>query len=116
MTPLKVFVVEDEAVIALMIEDAVEDSGHLVAHTATNIRDAMAFAASGEFDVALLDMNLNGQKAHAVPTTLKARGKPFAFITGYGEAGILEPFADAPLVAKPFRTADIVTALVALGS
>jgi DNA-binding NtrC family response regulator len=107
MTALRVLVVEDEAHIALMIEGAVEAAGHIVARTATNIRDAMAAAASDDFDVALLDLNLNGQRAHAVPVTLAARGKPFGFVTGYGEAGVLEPFTNAPLIAKPFRTRDI---------
>lgn len=116
MTALRVLVVEDEATIALMIEGAVEAAGHVVARTATNIRDALAAAASDDFDVALLDLNLNGQRAHAVPVTLAARGKPFGFVTGYGEAGVLEPFANAPLIVKPFRTRDIQDALRLLQS
>jgi CheY-like chemotaxis protein len=114
MTPLRVLVVEDEVAIALMIEDAVESLGHTVARTATNIKDAMAAAISGDFDVALLDLNLNGQKAHALPVTLAARGKPFGFITGYGDVGVLSPFADAPLIAKPFRVKDIGDMLAVL--
>ena len=114
MTSLRVLVVEDEAPVALMIEDAVEASGHVVARTATNIKDAMAAATSDDFDVALLDLNLNGQRAHALPVTLTARGKPFGFVTGYGEAGLLRPFADAPLVAKPFRARDIGAMLTLL--
>lgn len=100
--PLKVLVVEDEAVIAFLLEDAVEAAGHAVVHVAANIQDAMTVAMHGQFDVALLDVNLNGQKAHAVPVVLQSRGKPFGFVTGYGSAGVLEMFADAPLLAKPF--------------
>lgn len=107
MTSLRVLIVEDEALVSLAIEHAVETAGHIVARTASNIKDAMAAAASDDFDVALLDLNLNGQRAHAVPVTLTARGKPFGFVTGYGDAGVLEPFAHAPLVAKPFRARDI---------
>ncbi len=105
--PLRVFVVEDEVAVSLLIEDAVEALGHTVAHTATNIREAMHLAATAQFDVALLDLNLNGQKAHALPVALKARGKPFGFITGYGHAGALTIFADAPLISKPFREEDV---------
>ena len=114
--PLRVLVVEDEVAIALLIEDAVASLGHSVAHTATNIKDAMAVATAGDFDVALLDLNLNGQKAHALPVALTARGKPFGFITGYGGGGVLGPFADVPIVAKPFRDRDIGEMLETLQS
>lgn len=104
---MKVLIVEDEFAVAMLVEDAVLDSGHEVVRIATNIKDAMSAAATEEFDVALLDLNLNGQKAHALPVTLAARGKRFAFVSGYGETGVLEPFAGAPVVTKPFRAADI---------
>ncbi|MFA9199603.1 MAG: response regulator [Cypionkella sp.] len=116
MTALRILIVEDEALIAFMLEDAVTEAGHVVAATIGNITDAMAFAVSGEFDAALLDMNLNGQKAHALPVTLTARGKPFAFVTGYGDAGVLEQFADAPLVRKPFQASEVVEALAQLAA
>lgn len=105
--PLSVLVVEDEVAVALLIEDVIEALGHTVAHSVTNIRDAMLLAATGQFDVALLDLDLNGQKAHALPVALKARGKPFGFITGYGQAGVLPVFNDAPLISKPFRDEDV---------
>ena len=105
--PLRVFVVEDEIAVSLLIEDAIEASGHVVFYTATNIREAMKIAATAPFDVALLDLNLNGQKAYAIPVVLKNRGKPFGFITGYGKAGALAEFADVPLLSKPFREEDI---------
>lgn len=108
---MRVLIVEDEALIAMMIEDAVEVAGHEVAGVATNITDALTAVATGVFDVALLDMNLNGQKGHPLPVTARARGKPFAFVTGYGQAGVLAQFAEAPMVIKPFRYEDIAAAL-----
>lgn len=107
MSPLRILVVEDEPLIAMMIEDAVERCGHVVAAAARNITDAMQIASLGDFDAALLDLNLNGQKAHALAVVLQSQHKPFAFITGYGEDGVLEKFADAPLLKKPFREADL---------
>lgn len=111
MSGLRVLIVEDEAPIAFLVEDAVEQGGHIVAETATNITDAMRAAAGDHFDVALLDVNLNGQKAHALPVLLSNRRKPFAFVTGYGHAGIMERFADAPLVRKPFRSSSLLDVL-----
>lgn len=104
MKPLRIFVVEDEPMIAMLIADCVEEAGHEVVETASNIRDAMARAATAQFDLALLDMNLHGQIAHALPVALKARGVPFAFLTGYGQEGVLEQFSEVPILTKPFRS------------
>lgn len=111
---LRVLIVEDEALVAFMIEDAVEEAGHTICSVVSNLTDAIQAVSNSDFDVALLDMNLNGQKAHSLPVILSARNKPFAFVTGYGEPGILERFADAPLVTKPFRKEAIVSALAKL--
>lgn len=113
---MKVLIVEDEFAVAMLVEDAVLDSGNEVVRIATNIKDAMAAVARDDFDVALLDLNLNGQKAHALPVTLSARGKPFAFVTGYGDTGVLSAFSGAPVVTKPFRTGDIWAVLEKLGT
>lgn len=114
MTGLRVLVVEDEALIAMLVEDAVTSAGHVVAASAANITDAMDAAANADFDVALLDVNLNGQKAHALPVALAARGKQFAFLTGYGGEGVLGQFSEAPVLQKPFATGDIAQVLRAL--
>lgn len=111
MSALRVLIVEDEIPAAMLVEDAVEAAGHVVAALATNINAAMAAASTGQFDVALLDVNLHGQKAHALPVILQRRGKPFAFVTGYGEAGILGEFADAPVIHKPFGAEEILAVL-----
>lgn len=116
MSGLRVLVVEDEALISMMIEEAVSSAGHEVAATVSNITDAMHAASTCDFDVALLDINLNGQKAHALPVVLSARGKPFGFVTGYGESGVMDQFADAPILKKPFRSAEIEDILRRLGA
>lgn len=115
MTRLRVLIVEDEVPAAMLVEDAVESAGHVVAALATNINAAMSAASGEQFDVALLDVNLNGQKAHALPVMLQRRGKPFAFVTGYGEAGVLADFAGAPVIHKPFAKEEIWSALAVLG-
>lgn len=114
MIRLRVLIVEDEVPAAMLVEDAVESAGHVVAALATNINAAMQAASSETFDVALLDVNLNGQKAHALPVMLQRRGKPFAFVTGYGEAGVLGEFAGVPVIHKPFAEEEIWSALAVL--
>lgn len=114
MSGLRVLIVEDEALIAMMVEDAVEANGDVVVASACNIQEALQCAATVDFDVALLDLNLGGQKAHAVPAMVAARHKPFAFVTGYGDAGVLAAHAHAPVITKPFKFADISAALATL--
>lgn len=112
----RVLIVEDEAVIAMALEMFLEELGAQVVATAGNVQDALQKATSEDFDLAFLDINLNGQKAHVLPGVLEGRHKPFAFVTGYGEQGVLGAHADAPVVAKPFSRGAISKALEELKS
>jgi len=116
MSKPRVLIVEDEAVIAMALEMFLEELGAHVVAVAGNIQDALQKATSEDFDLAFLDVNLNGQKAHVLPGVLERRGKPFAFVTGYGEQGVLAAHADAPVVAKPFSRAALSVALENLKS
>jgi CheY-like chemotaxis protein len=116
MSEPRVLIVEDEAVIAMALEMFLEELGARVVATAGNIQDALNKATTEEFDLAFLDINLNGQKAHVLPGVLERRHKPFAFVTGYGEQGVLDAHADAPVVTKPFSRASISAALDKLKS
>ena len=102
MTMIKALIVEDEALIAMMLESFLEDLGCEVTATASNIQDAINAASIGQFDIAFLDVNLNGQKTHPLAGILRRRAKPFAFVTGYGLQGVLSVYADAPTVTKPY--------------
>lgn len=114
MSETRILIVEDEAVIAMALEMFLEELGCKVVATAGNVQQALKLASDEEFDLAFLDINLNGQKAHVLPGVLERRGKPFAFVTGYGEQGVLAAHADAPVVAKPFSQAAIAAALALL--
>lgn len=116
MNAPRVLIVEDEAVIAMALEMFLEELGAHVIATAGNVQDALQKATSEDFDLAFLDINLNGQKAHVLPGVLERRRKPFAFVTGYGEQGVLEAHANAPVVAKPFSRDAVSTALEKLKS
>lgn len=104
---LRILVVEDEMTIAFMLEDMLLDLGYEVAGVAMRLPDALRAATSLEFDLAILDVNLDGLKSFPVAEALKTRGIPFAFATGYGAAGIERAYADLPVLKKPFMQAEL---------
>lgn len=114
MTASRVLVVEDEAMIAMLLETYLEGMDCDVVAVAGNVQEAVRMATQLQFDFALLDINLNGQKAHALPGILLRLKKPFAFVTGYGEQGILDAYATAPVVKKPFDESSILLAVKSL--
>ena len=70
---LKVLLVEDEALIALMAQDMIEGLGHEVAHMASTLKEALDACALRSFDCALLDVNLNGDSSMPVAVGISAR-------------------------------------------
>jgi CheY-like chemotaxis protein len=99
-----VLVVEDEPLVAMLIEDMLADLGCTVAETTDRLEPALRAANESTFDFAMIDVNLAGQPAYPVADRLAARGIPFIFITGYGAGGIDSAYAAAPVLAKPFHT------------
>jgi CheY-like chemotaxis protein len=99
----RVLVVEDELMIRMLLQDMLTDLGYTLAGEAGRIDEAMALARDGEFDVAILDVNLNGQPISPVVEILVARGLPFVFATGYGQRGVPEPYRQRPTLQKPFQ-------------
>lgn len=104
---LCMLIVEDEALILMMAEDMIDACGHRVGATASSLPAALAAIETGGFDAALLDVNLNGDSSMPVAARLKQLGKPFAFTTGYGAAGIDDAHRDAPVLPKPYAFADL---------
>jgi CheY-like chemotaxis protein len=103
MKPLRVLLVEDEGLVAMMLEDLIADLGCEIAGSLASVAAALAWIdAGGSADVALLDVNLSGESVFPVAEALRARGVPYAFATGYGDDH--DPrFKDAPLLGKPIR-------------
>lgn len=99
----RILIVEDEMLVAMLMEDMLTDLGYEVVGTASRVDTAVEMAQRETFDAAVLDVNLNGQDAYPVADTLIARGIPFAFATGYGEAGVREPYRSYPTLQKPFQ-------------
>jgi DNA-binding response OmpR family regulator len=101
------FLAEDEALIRMMLADMVEELGHRVAAEAGTIDKALSLAGNCEFDVAILDVNLDGANIAPVAEIIAARNIPFLFVSGYGAAGIPETFMDRPGLRKPFRIEEL---------
>ena len=103
-TPAKrILVVEDELMIRMLLEDMLGELGYTVAAEAARIEEALEAAKNADFDISILDVNLNGQPISPVADALVARGMPFVFATGYGERGLPEPYRDRPTLKKPFQ-------------
>jgi CheY-like chemotaxis protein len=102
MAQISVLVVDDEPMIRLLIQDMLDDLGHTLAGEAARIDEALKLAKQAEFDVAILDVDLNGQPIWPVAEVLVARGLPFVFATGYGQRGVPEPYRGIPTLGKPF--------------
>jgi len=100
----RVLVVEDEAMIAMLVEDMLDTLGCKVVGPAYGLETAMALAKSADdIDVALLDINLAGLSTFPVADALRVRGVPVVFATGYGEAELREVDRGAPVLMKPYR-------------
>lgn len=107
---LRVIIVEDEPLLLMEMEDMLEDAGCIVAGTATRTSAALELAAASDYDVALLDMNLGGERVDAVAECIAKRGLPIIFVTGYGARppprGI-----EASVVDKPCTPAKLLPLL-----
>jgi CheY-like chemotaxis protein len=98
-----VLVVEDELMIRMLLEDMLEELGYRIAGQASDLDEALDAAKNGVFDVAILDLDLNGKPTVAVADLIAGRGKPYVFATGYGEQGLPETHRNRPTLRKPFQ-------------
>jgi two-component SAPR family response regulator len=99
---LKILVVEDETMLFFLAEDMLTELGCAGVLHASRVKDALALLASERPDVAMLDVNLAGEKAYPIAERLVDIDVPFVFATGYGSEGIPSNWASRPVVQKPF--------------
>jgi CheY-like chemotaxis protein len=99
----RILVVEDELMIRMLLEDMLGELGYTIAAEAARIDEALQAAKTADFDLAILDVNLNGEPISPVADALVARGMPFVFATGYGEQGLPETYRGRPTLKKPFQ-------------
>jgi CheY-like chemotaxis protein len=99
----RVLIVEDEGMVAMLLEDMLAELGHEVVAIAGRMERAAELVSEAEIDLAILDVNLNGQETFSLASTLKSRGVPFIFATGYGSASLPETFQTIPVLQKPYQ-------------
>jgi CheY-like chemotaxis protein len=107
----RVLVVEDEMLVLIMIEDMLADLGCQSVTSAATVDKALALIDAQAFDVALLDMNLNGNDSHAVAEVLSARGVPFVYSTGNTGQSLRDGYSDRPVLKKPFKYEELAAIL-----
>jgi CheY-like chemotaxis protein len=107
-----ILVVEDEPLIAMMLEDFLETLGHSIHASCDNLTDALARCREGGFDLAILDVNLKGEAVWPAAHVLKEAGVPFIIASG----GHVEPppaeFTNVPMLEKPYTIDRIEPVLV----
>jgi CheY-like chemotaxis protein len=112
----RILIVEDESLVAMLLETILEDMGCTTVGPVSNIDEALALLASDEADTldgALLDVNVAGREVFPVADLLKARGVPFVFSTGYGQGGLPDEWRTHATIQKPFTEAAVQQALMA---
>lgn len=103
----RVLVVEDESMVAMMVQDYLVDEGYEVVALAGTLDDALNAAEQCSFDVALLDVNLAGTPSFPVAEVLEARGIPYMFLTGYGPDSLPERLKGRYGLQKPFKMREL---------
>jgi CheY-like chemotaxis protein len=96
----RVLIVEDEIVVALFMEDILAEFGYEVVGVASRLEEALAREA--DYDMAVLDVHLNGKNVFDFADKLAEAGTPFVFATGYGERGLPDRHRGRPVLQKPF--------------
>ncbi len=109
---LRVLVIEDESLLSMMLEDMLDQLGYEVAGICPDVASALAAIANESLDGALLDLNLQSERADTVAHRLREKGVPFAIATGAADGA--EQLGAVVIVAKPYRFGDIEEAMNAV--
>jgi CheY-like chemotaxis protein len=109
-----ILVVEDEALVAIMVQDMLEELGFAVLGPAASVASALALLDGAAPAAAVLDCNLGSEKVWPVAERLSRDRVPFVFSTGYGAGGIDARFIAAPVLAKPYDADSLRAALAAV--
>ncbi len=111
---LRVLIVEDESLVAMLIEEYLLELGCEVVLSASRVGKAMKGLETCPVDVAILDVNVAGESISGLVEALDQRGIPFIFASGYGARGVDARWSASPVLQKPFTGADLHAALHAL--
>lgn len=96
-----ILIIDDEFLVLWALQDELEQLGFNQIRTASNVESSLELVGATEFDFAFLDVNLGDQKSFPIARALEEKGVPFAFVTGYGRAGLEGRYQDATVLPKP---------------
>jgi two-component SAPR family response regulator len=100
--PLRLLILEDEILVAMYLEEILNDLGHKVISSVNRVNDAMVIARDGDIDFAVLDVNIAGTPSFPVADILRQRGIPFVFATGYGQESVTREYVGHRTLCKPY--------------
>jgi CheY-like chemotaxis protein len=103
----RVLVVEDEMMVAWLLEDTLAELGCAVVGPAAGVKEALAFIDAKAIDAAVIDVNLNGQMSYPIADALVARAVPFVFVTGYDKNRLLDGYRTFPVLQKPYHGSEL---------
>jgi len=111
---LRVLVLEDEAMLAMLLEDVLAEFGCTPVGPFARCKEAIAFLGSNPqgCDIGILDVNVSGQRSDVVAIEFDRLGLPFVFSTGYDDSALDERWRGKPALTKPFRSADLQRVLL----
>jgi CheY-like chemotaxis protein len=107
----RILIVEDEFLIALFLQETLEDEGCRIVGPAGRVSEAVLLVRRGGIDAAVLDAGLDGEPVTAVADALEAGNVPFVFHSGYGPEHLPLSHRHRPLLRKPCSPSDVVAAL-----
>jgi CheY-like chemotaxis protein len=106
----RILVVEDEAIVAMMLEEMLTDLGCIVVGPAMTVREALTIVESQPLDLAILDVNVSREPVYPVAELLRSRNVPVIFSTGYGaeeQRSRYSQFRDCTILPKPYDSGDL---------
>ncbi|WP_234818743.1 response regulator [Sinorhizobium fredii] len=104
-------IVEDEFLVAMLLEDLLAEMGHCVVACVAHVDEAINVAEQADIDFAILDINLDGVNSFPVAEVLRRRSIPFVFATGYGTEGLAGEFCNELALQKPYEPRDLERAI-----
>ena len=113
-SPLSILIVEDEAMIAMMLEQYLDALGHRVSGSASSVDEAMALIGKADVDVAILDCYLGDVEVWPIADILKERGIPFILSSGGSATALPANHASCPILQKPYTIAALAELLTTI--
>lgn len=108
---LRILVVEDESLLAMVVEDALQSAGYTAIGPFGTIESLEEALTREKFDLALLDVNLHGKSTLAIAERLHAANQPIIILSGYGNLTLPDALKDVPCLQKPYE-ADHLLAII----